>query len=249
MLPAGREGGRFTGKVARPRSCKGGGGGEGAGVALELTVKGETEVDEVVEEEAEEAEEGRDNTGKGKESEEEMIGAGIISIAIISVSPRHPPYVACRTCCPASSLIICSLTPLLLFSIPITRTLSYSQAKAPKVSKAFADLLVLGPAGDMAGGRARMEMEDDPKGPAASLGREGGRQEQKAEGGAGVGDMTREVADGDGGVKGKEARDRGRGEARDRGRGGRVGEREGAYLELADFEYVKVDLSLTVENL
>jgi hypothetical protein len=48
--------------------------------------------------------------------------------------------------------------------------------------------------------------------------------------------MTRKTVDGDGGGK--------RSEERDRGRGG-----EGAYLELADFEYVKVDLSLAVESL
>lgn len=70
MLSAGREGGRVTGNVAKPRSCKGGGGGEGAeaavGAAFELGADGEAEVDEV-EEEKEEAEEGRDNTGKGEE--------------------------------------------------------------------------------------------------------------------------------------------------------------------------------------
>jgi hypothetical protein len=74
MLSAGREGGGVTGKVAKPRSCKGGRRAEGAeadaGAALELTSEGEVEVDEV-EEEKEEAEEGRGNTGRDNKRKNE----------------------------------------------------------------------------------------------------------------------------------------------------------------------------------
>lgn len=63
--------------------------------------------------------------------------------------------------------------------MPVTPRPSLFRAKPTEVPKAFADLLVVGPGGDVAGGRAKVEMEDDPESPTASLRREGGRNRRE----------------------------------------------------------------------